>query len=267
MTEQALVPTGGKVNLALFSPDYDDGMTKKQAAEKVSALAERFSELQTMFYANRKNALLIILQAMDAGGKDGTIRKVFAPLDPQGVRVIAFKKPSEAELAHDFLWRVHQQVPPKGMITVFNRSHYEDVLIVRVNKLVSEEVWRKRYDHINAFEKLLTDSGTIILKFFLHISKDEQKKRLQDRLDDPTERWKFAIGDLPVREKWHDYQQAYEDALALCHTEYAPWHIIPANKKWYRNYIITRVIMDKLESLQLSFPAGEVGLDKVVIPD
>jgi PPK2 family polyphosphate:nucleotide phosphotransferase len=170
-------------------------------------------------------------------------------------------------LAHDFLWRVHQQVPPKGYIGIFNRSHYEDVLVVRVNNIVPEEVWRARYDHINNFEKMLSDSGVKILKFFLHISKEEQQERFQARLDDPQKHWKFSLGDLPVREKWEDYMQAYSDAISFCNTDYAPWHIVPANKKWYRDYIITKTIVETLESMPLKYPDPEPGLDKVVIPD
>jgi PPK2 family polyphosphate:nucleotide phosphotransferase len=268
MGEQVLRPEpGSRVRLADFDPDYRGDYRKATAQTEESALEERLAALQERLYAERKQALLVVLQAMDAGGKDGTIKKVFNSINPQGVRVTSFKVPTALELSHDFLWRIHQQVPPKGYIGIFNRSHYEDVLIVRVNELVPEQVWRGRYDHINHFEKLLADSGTRILKFFLHISKDEQKKRLQERLDNPDKHWKFSIGDLPVRERWDDYMAAYGDALTLCNTDYAPWYIIPANRKWYRNLVITRIIVETLEDMNPQFPPEEPGLENVVIPD
>lgn len=258
---------GKKVQLADFSPDHTDSMKKKAAQEAEKELQERFAVLQEMLYAQHQQSLLIVLQAMDAGGKDGTIEHVFDCVNPQGVVVTSFKKPSEEELAHDFLWRVHKRTPAKGYIGIFNRSHYEDVLVVRVNNIVPPAVWEKRYDQINHFEQILAESGTRILKFFLHISKEEQKQRLQERLDNPEKRWKFSIGDLPVRQQWDQYMEAYEAALTRCNTDYAPWYVIPANKKWYRNFIITKIIVDTLESMNLSYPAAEEGLEKVVIPD
>jgi len=265
---QALKPVPRtKIHLTDYSPVYTGDISKKKAMDETEKMHERLGILQEMMYAQRKQSMLVVLQAMDAGGKDGVLRKVFTYLNPQGIRVSSFKAPTEEELAHDFLWRIHKEVPPKGYIGVFNRSHYEDVLVVRVNNLVPIEVWRKRYAHINQFEQLLAESGTRILKFFLHISKDEQKARLQDRLDDPNENWKFSIGDLPVREKWDDYMQAYEDAISQCNTEYAPWHIVPANHKWYRNYIITRTLLETLESMNLAYPPAEKGLKDVKIPD
>jgi PPK2 family polyphosphate:nucleotide phosphotransferase len=259
-------PIGKKVSLADYDPDYHDG-NKKHAEEQLSDLQKRLFALQERLYAENKQSLLIILQAMDAAGKDSTIRKVFEGVNPQGVQVSSFKKPTEIELAHDFLWRIHQRVPAKGMIGVFNRSHYEDVLVVRVNNLVPEAVWRKRYDHINHFERLLADSGTRILKFYLNISKAEQKKQLQERLDDPTKHWKFSIGDLPVRHQWDDYMRAFEDVFTLCNTDYAPWYIIPSNTRWYRTLTITKIIVDTLEGMNPQYPEPEEGLDKVVIPD
>ncbi len=223
-------------------------------------------ELQRKLYAEGKQKLLIVFQAMDAGGKDGTIRNVFKGVNPQGVRVHSFKVPSKLELAHDFLWRVHNVVPPKGMIGVFNRSHYEDVLVVRVDNIVPESVWRPRYQHINAFEKLLTDSGTTILKFFLHISLDEQKKRFQARLDDPSKHWKFSLGDLDKRKQWPDYMQAYEEMLQETSTEYAPWYVIPANQKWYRNLVVTQIIVDTLLAMNPQYPENEDDLSNVAIP-
>jgi len=268
MSEQLIRPEAHqKILLSQFEPDYKAGMSKKDAREETKDLLARLEELQTVLYAQSKYSLLIVLQAMDAGGKDGTIKHVFSGVNPQGFRIANFKAPTPQELSHDFLWRIHQRVPPKGYIGIFNRSHYEDVLIARVNKLVPKSVWEKRYDDINAFEKLLAESGMTILKFYLHIDKDEQKERFQERLDDPSKHWKFSIGDLPVREKWDEYMRAYEDAISYCNTEYAPWHIIPANRKWFRNYIITKTIVDALEAMPLEYPPAEEGLDKVVIPD
>jgi PPK2 family polyphosphate:nucleotide phosphotransferase len=266
--KQVLTPKPGKhIKLADFDPDYHGDWIKQTAKEAETDLEARMDVLQEKLYAQGKYALLVVLQAMDAGGKDGAMKKVFKGVNPQGFKIANFKAPTPLELAHDFLWRVHQQVPPKGYIGIFNRSHYEDVLVVRVNNIVPEDVWRARYDHINNFEKMLSDNGVKILKFFLHISKEEQKERFQARLDDPQKHWKFSLGDLPVREKWEDYMQAYSDAISSCNTDYAPWHIVPANKKWYRDYIITKTIVDTLESMPLKYPDPEPGLDKVVIPD
>ncbi|MGQ9889491.1 MAG: polyphosphate kinase 2 family protein [Aggregatilineales bacterium] len=266
--EQPLVPPlGAKVNLADYDPNYCGNYDRESAREAEAAVEERLAELQERLYAEGKQALLVILQAMDAGGKDGTIRRVFDTVNPQGVRVTSFKVPSPDELARDFLWRIHREAPPKGYIGIFNRSHYEDVLVARVNELVPERVWRKRYDMINEFERLLTENGTRILKFFLHISKDEQKKRLQERIDDPSKNWKFSVGDLPVRERWNDYMAAYEDAITLCNTPYAPWHIVPANRKWYRNLVVTQVVVDALDAMNPQYPPAMPGLHQVVIPD
>jgi PPK2 family polyphosphate:nucleotide phosphotransferase len=268
MAKQVIRPEPGQViNLADFDANYVAKMDKDDTKDATRQLQDRLSDLQEVRFAQKKYALLVILQAMDAGGKDSTIRKVFTGVNPQGFRISNFKAPTPEELAHDFLWRVHDHVPPKGYIGIFNRSHYEDVLIVRVNQLVPEAVWRGRYEHINNFERLLADSGVKILKFFLHISKEEQRERFQDRLDDPSKHWKFSIGDLPVRKKWDEYMQAYEAAITHCNTEYAPWHIVPANRKWYRNYVVTRAIVDALEAMPLEYPPEEAGLDDVVIPD
>lgn len=268
MSEQELIPKiGKKVDLNDYDPRYKGDWDKQSAREEFGKLQERKIELQEVLYAQGTQSILIILQAMDAGGKDGTIKNVFEGINPQGVRVTSFKQPSAEELAHDFLWRIHPHAPPRGYIGIFNRSHYEDVLVVRVNNLVEESVWKARYDHINNFERLLADSGTRILKFFLHISKDEQKERFQDRLDRPDKQWKFSMGDLPVREKWDDYMKAYEDVLTKCNTEYAPWHIVPADRKWYRNLVISQKIVETMESMDLRYPEPEEGLAEVVIPD
>ncbi|MBC7871562.1 MAG: polyphosphate kinase 2 family protein, partial [Chitinophagaceae bacterium] len=248
MSTQLLIPKG-EVKLSDYEPDYHSDDDKESAADKLVKLQEKMEVLQERLYAEGKQSLLIVLQAMDAAGKDGTIEKVFDGVNPQGVRVTSFKAPTPEDLAHDFLWRIHQHTPPKGYIGIFNRSHYEDVLVVRVNNLAPEKVWKKRYEHINDFEQVLAENGTRILKFFLHISKAEQKERLQARLDDPEKRWKFSMGDLPVREQWDDYMKAYETLLTKCNTSYAPWHIVPANKKWYRNLIVTETIVKTLEDM------------------
>ena len=207
----------------------------------------------------------MVLQAIDTGGKDGTIRHVFDGTNPQGVKVASFKRPTPVELAHDFLWRVERQTPGNGEIAIFNRSHYEDVLVVRVHGLVPEERWRRRYDHINDFERRLADEGTTILKFFLHISKEEQRERLQARLDEPHKRWKFSRGDLKERALWDDYQAAYEAVLSRTSTEWAPWYVVPADRKWYRNLVISSALVDTLDTLDPQYPEPEEDLDGVVV--
>lgn len=258
---------GKQVHLKDYDPEDTGGLAKEEALEEFSKLHEDMNRLQEMLYAQGKHSLLVVLQGMDTSGKDGTIKHVFDYVNPIGVRIASFKAPTPQELSYDFLWRIHQQVPPKGYIGIFNRSHYEDVLVVRVNELVPKSIWQQRYDQINAFERLLAETGTTILKFYLHISKDEQKRRLEARLADPEKQWKFSTGDLPVREKWADYMDAYEDALTRCNTEHARWHIVPANVKWYRNLVISRTIVHTLKKMDLQFPPPEPGLDKVVIPD
>jgi len=266
MSKQPLhPPVGKKIKLSDYDPGFHDGLDKKSTKFEITLLQKRLKELQTLLFADKSQALLIVLQAMDAGGKDGTIKHVFTGVNPQGVRVTGFKQPSDEELAHDFLWRVHQHAPEKGYIGLFNRSHYEDVLVVRVNNLVPKSVWEKRYDHINNFEKLLSDSGTRILKFFLHIDLDEQKERFEERLERPDKNWKFSRGDLVVREQWDEYMKAYEEAIYRCNTEYAPWHIVPANRKWYRNYVVMQTIIETLEDMNLKYPEPEADLDKIVI--
>jgi PPK2 family polyphosphate:nucleotide phosphotransferase len=243
-----------KVKLADYPPDDDGGVDKADALKEFAKLSDRLVELQELMYAEAKHALLVVLQAMDAGGKDSTIRNVFGPINPQGCIVINFKAPSDVELKHDFLWRIHQNAPRLGYIGVFNRSHYEDVLIVRVKNLVPKKQWQTRYEHINEFESMLTDEGTTIVKFFLHISKDYQKERLQRRLDKPDKLWKFNPVDLAERARWHEYREAYEEAMSRCSTEHAPWYVIPAERKWYRNLLIARILVRTLESLDMKFP-------------
>jgi PPK2 family polyphosphate:nucleotide phosphotransferase len=268
MTQPFLVQPGTQVNLAGYDPGYSGDYKNKKAAEsQLRRNTKRLQELQEVLWAEGKHALLIVLQAMDAGGKDGTIRHVFQGVNPQGCQVTSFKVPTEEELAHDYLWRVHKAAPHKGYIGIFNRSHYEDVLVVRVHSLVPEAVWQQRYEQINHFEKLLAHSGTTILKFFLHVSKEEQKKRFEERLRDPKKNWKFSAGDVKEREHWDEYIRAYEDALSKCSTSWAPWHIVPANHKWYRNLVISQTIVEALEKLDMHFPPPLPDADKIVIPD
>ena len=261
------IKSGAKANLSKRNPadtgDYDG--RKDEAKAELDELTDRLEELQELLYAEGKHKLLIVLQGMDTSGKDGAIRHVFEGVNPQGVRVANFKAPTPLELSHDYLWRVHPQAPGKGEIVIFNRSHYEDVLVVRVHGLVPDKVWRRRYDQINAFERLLAEEGTTILKFFLHISKDEQKERLQARLDDPTKHWKFNVGDLKERERWDEYTRAYEDALSKTSTAWAPWYVVPSNAKWYRNLVIAHALVDTLEGLKMRYPESNEDLSKVVI--
>lgn len=262
------LPPGEPFRLADFDPgDTGRYKKKKEAKSKVKDNLKHLRELQEMLYAQGRHALLIVLQAMDAGGKDGTIKHVMGAYNPQGVQVTPFKVPTEEELAHDFLWRVHKAVPRRGMIGIFNRSHYEDVLVVRVHELVPEMVWRKRYDHINAFERLLADSGVTIVKFFLHISKAEQAERLRERQTRPDKQWKFSPGDLDERKLWEDYMAAFEEALTRCNTGYAPWYVIPANRKWYRNLVVSRILIETMESIGLDYPAPVPDIESYMIPD
>jgi len=262
-----LVKPGMKVKLSEWDANDTSEFkgNKEQGRIEIEKWNHRLEELQEVLYAEHRHKVLVVLQAMDTGGKDGAIRHVFEGVNPQGTRVANFKEPSQEEQDHDYLWRVHKQVPSKGELAIFNRSHYEDVLIVRVHKLVTEEVWKGRYDQINAFEQMLAETGTTILKFYLHIDKDEQKKRLQARLDDPSKHWKFRLGDLEERKLWPEYMQAYEDVLNKTSTEAAPWYIVPANHKWYRDLVISSILVGTLESLKMRFPEPEENLDGVVV--
>jgi PPK2 family polyphosphate:nucleotide phosphotransferase len=262
------VEPGTPLRLADIDPDESEHYgRKKDVAEELRRHRDRISDLQARLYGEHRRSLLIVLQAMDTGGKDGTIKGVFAGVNPQGCQVWSFKAPSNEEADHDFLWRYHHKVPAKGMIHIFNRSHYEDVLIVRVKELVPEAVWRPRYAAINQFEEALSASGVTVLKFFLHISKDEQKRRLESRLADPDKRWKFSSNDLKERAWWDDYQAAFEDAVNECSTPFAPWYVVPANKKWYRNLVVARTIADTLEAMDPRYPPAEKGLDNIEVPD
>lgn len=244
--------------------DPDD---KEGAKRKLLELNDRLEALQELLWAQGKERILVVIQAMDAGGKDGTVRHVFEGVNPTGVHVASFKRPTEQELAHDYLWRVHSRVPGNGELTIFNRSHYEDVLVVRVNELVDEKRWKRRYDHIVAFEEMLADEGTTIIKLFLHISRDEQRERLQARLDEPHKNWKFEEGDLGPRARWDEYQEAFEDALSKTSKKDAPWYIIPADRKWYRNIAISEILIQTLEGLEMSYPEPAEGLENIVIPE
>ncbi len=261
------VKPGTHVKLEQWNPD-DKGDAKgfkKKAKELYEELDAQLDELQELLYAEGKHRLLVVLQAMDTGGKDGVIRHVFRGVNPQGVKVAGFKVPTPLELAHDYLWRIHPHAPARGEIVIFNRSHYENALVVRVHQLVPEEVWQRRYAQMNDFERMLAEEGTTILKFYLHISKEEQKRRLQDRLDDPAKRWKFSVGDLAERERWGEYMQAYEDVLSKTSTPWAPWYIVPANANWYRNLVVASVLAKTLQGFKMQYPQPKDDLSKVVI--
>ena len=265
--ERFRVQPGEAVDLTGVDPGDTGGFPpdKAMGRARTAELNRRLEELQELLYAEGRHKLLVVLQAPDTGGKDGVIRHVFDGTNPQGVKVASFKKPTSEELSRDYLWRVHARTPGTGDITIFNRSHYEDVLVVRVHGLVPEERWARRYDHINSFEKLLFDEGTTIVKFFLHISKEEQARRLQARIDDPTKRWKFRLGDLDDRERWDDYQDAYQEMLARTSTDHAPWYVVPADRKWFRNLLVATVLVETLERLGMSFPEPEEDLSGVII--
>jgi PPK2 family polyphosphate:nucleotide phosphotransferase len=258
------VKPGGRVKLADFDPGFRDKHEGESAAKAETAeYQEKLRVLQYLMYAESQRSLLICLQAMDAGGKDGTIQHVMGATNPQSCRVQSFKVPSAEEAAHDFLWRVHKAVGPRGTVTIFNRSHYEDVLVARVHDLVPKKVWSRRYDAINAFEKELADNGTHILKFFLHISKDEQLRRFKQRLHDRATQWKISESDYREREFWSEYVKAYEEALSECSTDYAPWFIIPSNHKWFRNLAVSQIIVEHLEALRMKFPKPAVDLKQI----
>ena len=261
-----LVAPGKKFRLKDVDPD-DAGKFKGKAdaAAATEAHLEQLDPLQELLYAEAKHAVLVVFQAMDGGGKDGAIEHVFSGLNPQGCAVTSFKAPSTIERAHDYLWRVHAAAPAKGMIGIFNRSHYESVLVERVMGLAPKDVWSRRYDHINAFERMLADEGVTILKFFLHISKDEQRKRMDSRLQDPAKHWKFNAADLEHRARWDDYMEAYQDALRECSTDPAPWYVVPSNRKWFRNWVISDVLVRTLKGLRMEYPEPEPGLDKIVV--
>ncbi len=262
-----MVKPDTQARLKEFDPD-DTGTFKSRDGAQAAMQADivRLRNLQEELYVDARFALLLVLQGMDTSGKDGVVRHLSGALQLTGAQVTSFREPNRDELEHDFLWRVHQRVPARRMIGIFNRSHYEDVLVVRVHKLVPESVWQPRYHQINDFERLLVESNVVVVKCFLHISKDEQKKRLQSRLDDRAKLWKFLPSDLSERAYWDDYQKAYAAVLSDCSTAYAPWHVVPANHKWYRNYAVTRLLVETLEGLHLKLPKPVVDPDQVTIP-
>ena len=258
-----LVTPGKKFRLSKCDPDDTGGFEDRDhAAPDVEANLKKLDKLQEVLYAQGKYSVLIVFQAMDAGGKDGAIEHIFSGVNPQGCSVSSFKAPSHLELAHDYLWRYHMACPTKGMIGIFNRSHYESVLVERVKGIAPKKVWSKRYDQINAFEAMLAAENTLILKFYLNISKKEQAERLQARLDDPTKNWKFNPGDLEERKRWDDYMDAFDDALEKCSTKAAPWYAIPSNHKWFRNWAISDIIVRALKELPLEFPEAIEGIEK-----
>jgi len=259
--ERFKVAPGSKVKLKKIDPAFTDGhKSHKSAAKEIAHDQEKLRELQDLLYAEHGHSLLICLQAMDTGGKDGVINHVLGAMNPQGCRVAAFKQPSALEASHDFLWRAHKAAPARGEVVIFNRSHYEDVLIVRVHNLVPKKVWSQRYDEINDFESTLAANGTQILKFFLHISKETQLKRFKERLDDPSKHWKISEADCKERGFWDEYTAAYEEALSRCSTKHAPWFVIPADHKWFRDLAIARIVVEHLESLHMQYPKPTVDL-------
>ena len=263
-SEMFQVKSGEKIKLAKIDPDFTDGFKDSDDVDdKTKKYTERLRSLQYDLYAEGKRSLLICLQGLDAAGKDGTIDHVLGAMDPQGTRVCGFKVPSIEEASHDFLWRIEKQVPAKGEVVIFNRSHYEDVLVVRVHKMVPEEVWSNRYSLINHFEKGLAANGTHILKFYLHISSEEQLARFQDRLDDPARQWKISEADYEERKYWKEYTRAYEDALRETSTGHSPWYIIPSNNKWFRNLAISQIVVEKLVSLNLKLPKPQADISEI----
>jgi PPK2 family polyphosphate:nucleotide phosphotransferase len=254
------VKPNSRLDLARFDCAATFGRDKDAATDELLQVLARLTDLQARLWAEAQHAVLVVIQGIDAAGKDGTIKVIAGAFNPQGTPVTSFKVPSSLELAHDYLWRVHQHTPAKGEIGIFNRSHYEDVLIVRVHELVPEERWRKRYEHIRSFEKMLTDEGVTIVKFFLAIDRDEQRARFQDRVDDPTKRWKFNPGDLGERERWGNYRAAFEEMLAETSTPNAPWYLVPANRNWLRNLAVGEILADTLDALKPAYPAAAAGV-------
>jgi PPK2 family polyphosphate:nucleotide phosphotransferase len=264
--DKFIIKPGENVKLDKIDASFKDRHEDADSvAEEIAKHVQKMRDLQYLLYAENKRSLLIVLQALDAAGKDGTINHVIGGMNPQGARVHGFKGPSSEEAAHDFLWRIHQNTPRKGEVSIFNRSHYEDVLVTRVHNLVPKKVWEKRYELINEFEKNLVENGTHIVKFYLHITKDEQLRRFKQRLDDPARHWKISATDYKEREYWADYTKAFEDALSNCSTKQAPWYVIPANHKWFRNLAVSKIIVETLESLKMAFPMPTVDLKEIAV--
>ncbi len=263
-SERFRVKPGNNINLDDIDADFKPAdFDREEAEHQLERLTEKIRDLQHLMYAEDKRSLLVVLQGRDAAGKDGTIRHVFGPMNPQGCRVTSFKVPSKIEAAHDFLWRCHIAAPKRGMVGIFNRSHYEDVLVVRVHDLVPKKIWSKRYDHINAFERLLVDSGTVILKFYLHIDHEEQLERFKKRIDNPKKNWKISDADYSERPYWDEYTRAFEEAILKCSTDDAPWFVIPANRKWFRNLAIAGIVVDTMKDLGMIYPEPEVDIDEI----
>ena len=262
-----IVQQGGKLHLGQWDPGDKSGFDRKKGdgLKELQRLRDRLEVLQELLYAEHKHSLLVVLQGMDAAGKDGTIRRVFEGVNPQGVRVAKFGQPTQGEADHDFLWRVHQKVPARGEIVIFNRSHYEAVLVERVHNLVPKSIWKARYNQINDFEQLLSAEGTTILKFFLHMDAEEQKRRLQERLDDPTKHWKFSVSDLPERGRWAEYIEAYEEALEKTSTEVAPWYVVPSDHAWFRDLVVCTEIVRSLEDMHMKYPPLPKGDESLAI--
>ena len=263
LTAKLLVKPDSRLKLEDVDPEDTHGVSKNAAADRLEKDRERLSVLQYLLYAEARRAVLVVLQGIDAAGKDGTIRHVMSGLNPQGVTVTSFKVPEGEEKRHDYLWRVHCAVPEWGRLGIFNRSHYEDVLVVRVHSLVPKEEWKQRYQQINDFEQMLSENRVTILKFLLYISKEEQAKRFHERLDDKSKNWKFSAADVKEREYWDDYIRAYNDVLAKCSTREAPWFVIPSNHKWFRNLAVAQIIRETMEEMKLKYPKPEAGLKKV----
>ena len=264
------VHPGAKVDLGSIDPKEKtlyDGVGKEDSAESFRQLQDALQEQQKMLYAQGKHRILVVMQAMDTGGKDGCIKHVFSHIDPQGIHVRSFKKPTAEELSYDFLWRVHSKVPHSGQLVIFNRSHYEDIIAVRVKKLFPEEVWKRRQRHVLDFERMLAEEGTTIIKIFLHISREEQKQRLEARLENPLKHWKFNPDDLADRARWDDFMAAYEDVISKTSTAHAPWFVVPADRKWYRNLCVARIMLDTLKGLDLRLPAVDWDPRGIVIDD
>jgi PPK2 family polyphosphate:nucleotide phosphotransferase len=266
ITKKLMVIEGKKINLQRLSPDYNFSIDEEKAEYVLKQnLKKRMSELQYRLYAERKNGLLIVFQGIDTSGKDSTIRHVISAFNPQSCAVKAFKEPTTEDLSHDFLWRIHKRAPSRGEIVVFNRSHYEDIIQPRVHKTIHKSIWSQRYEHINAFERCLSDNSIKIIKFFLHISKEEQRKRLEERMNDPSKRWKASESDITERKFWNNYTVAYQDIINRCSNLWAPWYIIPANKKWFRNLVVALIIVDTLERMKPKFPKPTINLSEMTI--
>ncbi len=260
-----LHPPGKKLDLGKFDPQGANGMEREDADAEMAGLRSRLNDLQNLLYADERFAMLVVLQGIDTAGKDSTVNSVFQEVGPIGCRVVSFKVPTPEELAHDYMWRYRLTMPEKGQLTIFNRSHYESVLVERVKKIAPKEVWEQRYSDINDMEEYLVRNGTVVLKFFLCISKEEQRERLQERVDNPKKHWKFRLGDLDDRKLWEEYIEAYEDMVSRTSTKHAPWHVIPANRKWYRDVLVARAIIEKLESLGLRYPPGDPAVEGLVV--